>query len=170
MFFALKERIMIREATFSDAKMIAEIYNYYILNTVITFEVDPITPQEIVYRMEKYKEVGPYLVYEENGEIIGYTYVSKFRERKAYENSVESTIYLKNGLGGKGVGFKLYSELLSQVSAKYHTIIGGIALPNDASVKLHEKCGFKKVGHFSEVGKKFGKWIDVGFWQKAGNV
>jgi phosphinothricin acetyltransferase len=147
--------------------MIAEIYNYYILNTIITFELDPISPQEIVNRMKKYKEVGPYLVYEENGEVVGYTYVSKFRERKAYEHSVESTIYLKNGCGGKGLGSKLYSELLSRVSQPYHAIIGGIALPNDASVKLHEKCGFKKVGHFAEVGNKFGKWIDVGFWQKV---
>jgi L-amino acid N-acyltransferase YncA len=161
---------MNREAICSDAKMIAEIYNYYILNTIITFELDPITPQEILNRMEKYKEVGPYLVYEADGDAIGYAYVSKFRERKAYENSVESTIYLKNGFGGKGTGFKLYSELLSQVSAKYHAIISGIALPNAASIRLHEKCGFKKVGHFSEVGNKFGKWIDVGFWQKSGNI
>jgi len=162
-----RERIMIREAKFSDARMIAEIYNYYILNTIITFELAPITPQEIVTRMEKYKDVGPYLVYEENGEVIGYAYVSKFRERKAYEHSVESTIYLKNGFGGKGLGSKLYSELLSRVSSKRHAIIGGIALPNEESIKLHEKCGFRKVGHFSEVGRKFGKWIDVGFWQKG---
>ncbi len=161
---------MIREAIYSDAALIAEIYNYYILNTIITFELDPITPEEIINRMEKYKEVGPYLVYEENGEIIGYAYVSKFRERKAYENSVESTIYLKNGFGGRGLGLRLYSELLSQVSSQRHAIIGGIALPNEASIKLHEKCGFRKVGHFSEVGKKFGKWIDVGFWQKDGNT
>ena len=157
---------MIREAIASDAEMIAEIYNYYILNTIITFELDPITPQEVLNRMEKYKKVGPYLVYEEDGEVIGYTYVSKFRERKAYEHSVESTIYLKNGLAGKGLGSKLYSALLSQVSAKFHAVIGGIALPNEASVRLHEQCGFQKVGHFSQVGRKFGKWIDVGFWQK----
>jgi L-amino acid N-acyltransferase YncA len=161
---------MIREVMISDAKTIAEIYNYYILNTIITFEFDPLTPEEIAHRMENYRKVGPYLVYEEAGEVVGYAYVSRFRDRKAYENSVESTIYLKHGLGGKGVGFKLYSELLSRVSQQYHAIIGGIALPNDASVKLHEKCGFKKIGHFSEVGKKFGKWIDVGFWQKNGNV
>ena len=159
---------MIREATVSDAKAIAEIYNYYVLNTVITFEFDPVTPQEITQRMEKYKEVGPFLVYEEKGEVIGYTYVSQFRERKAYEHSVESTIYLKHGVGGKGLGAKLYSELLLQVSSQRHTIIGGIALPNEASVKLHERCGFIKVAHFSEVGKKFGKWIDVGFWQREG--
>ena len=159
---------MIREAELSDAGMIAEIYNYYILNTVITFELDPVTPQEILLRMEKYKQVGPYLVYEEDGEVIGYSYVSRFRERKAYEHSVESTIYLKHGFGGKGLGTKLYSELLSQVSSQRHTMIGGVALPNEASVKLHERCGFRKVAHFSEVGKKFGKWVDVGFWQKHG--
>ena len=161
---------MIRESTNSDARIIAEIYNYYIINTTISFELDPITPDEIVHRMKKYKEIGPYLVCEENGEIVGYTYVSRFRERKAYEHSIESTIYLKNGYGGKGLGSKLYSELLSKVSQEYHTITAGIALPNDASVRLHEKCGFKKVGHFSEVGRKFGRWIDVGFWQKSGNV
>ncbi|HET9914892.1 MAG TPA: GNAT family N-acetyltransferase [Anaerolineales bacterium] len=159
---------MIREAAFSDAVAIANIYNYYILNTVITFEIDPINPQEIIKRMEKYKEAGPYLVAEEDGEVIGYAYVSKFRERPAYEHSVETSIYLKNGCDGKGLGTKLYSELLTQVALKSHTIIGGIALPNEASVKLHEKCGFKKVAHFSEVGLKFGKWIDVGFWQREG--
>lgn len=161
---------MIREAKYSDVQMVAEIYNYYILNTAITFELEPVTPQEIMVRMKKSKEVGPYLVYEENGEVIGYTYVSKFRERKAYEHSVESTIYLKHGFGGKGFGTKLYSELLSQVAPQRHAIIGGVALPNEASVKLHERCGFKKVAHFSQVGHKFGKWIDVGFWQKDGNL
>ncbi len=160
---------MIREATFSDAGAIADIYNYYILNTVITFELDPITPQETIKRMEKYKEVGPYLVSEEDREVIGYAYVSKFRERPAYEHSVETSIYLKNGCGGKGLGKKLYAELLTQVALQRHTIIGGIALPNEASVRLHENCGFKKVAHFSEVGKKFGRWIDVGFWQREGN-
>jgi len=161
---------MIRKAQYSDAKAISEIYNYYIHDTIITFEMEPITPEEIVSRMENYQQVGPYLVYEESGEIIGYAYVSRFRERKAYENSVESTIYLKHGSGRKGIGFELYSKLLARVSAKYHIIVAGIALPNEASVRLHEKCGFKKIGHFSEVGRKFEKWIDVGFWQKSGDV
>ncbi len=156
---------MIREATFSDASAITAIYNYYVLNTAITFELCPITRGETVKRMEKYKEIGPYLVYEEGGEVIGYSYVSRFRERPAYEHSVESTIYFKNGCGGKGLGTKLYSQLLSQVQS--HVIIGGIALPNEASVRLHEKCGFRKVAHFSEVGWKFEKWIDVGFWQRG---
>lgn len=161
---------MIREAQCSDAQSIAEIYNYYIHNTIITFEMEPVSAEEIVSRMEKYQQIGDYLVYEENGDVVGYAYVSRFRERKAYENTVESTIYLKHGSGGKGVGFQLYSELFSRISAKYHVIVAGISLPNEASVRLHEKCGFEKVGHFSEVGRKFDKWIDVGFWQRSGNA
>ena len=158
---------MIRDALDSDAKSISEIYNYYIANTYITFEMEPVTPEEIKSRIEKYRQLGPYFVYEENNDVIGYAYVSRFRERKAYENTVESTIYLKHESGGKGIGFQLYSELLARVSENYHVIIAGIALPNDVSIRLHEKCGFKKVGHFSEVGRKFDKWIDVGFWQKS---
>ncbi len=160
---------MIREALQSDAKAISEIYNYYILNTIVTFEIEPITSEEILRRMESYKKIGPYLVYEDEKEIIGYAYVSKFRDRKAYDNSVESTIYIKNGYSGKGLGYILYSELLSLLLPKYHVIIGGISLPNEASIKLHEKLGFRKVGHFAEVGMKFGKWIDVGFWELIGN-
>ncbi|MDP1676345.1 MAG: N-acetyltransferase family protein [Bacteroidota bacterium] len=161
---------MIREAHVSDAAAIAEIYNYYILNTIITFELDPITSIDIAKRMVTYKRIGPYLVYEEHGQVIGYAYTSKFRDRKAYDSSVESTIYLRNGSEGKGIGYKLYSELLSLLLPKYHVIIGGISLPNEASVKLHEKCGFTKVGHFPEVGNKFGKWVDVGFWRRSGTV
>ncbi len=135
---------MIREAFDSDAQAISEIYNYYIINSIITFETEAITAEEIAHRMEKYKLIGDYLVYEESGVVIGYAYVSMFRDRKAYENSVKSTIYLKHGFEGKGVGFQLYSELLSRVSQKYHVIVAGIALPNNASVKLHEKCGLRK--------------------------
>ncbi len=159
---------MIRTVTPSDAPAIAEIYNYYVLNTIITFEMEVLTPEEIARRIEKYLKFGPYLVYEENREVVGYAYLSTFRERKAYENTVESTIYLKNGLSGKGIGFQLYSELFSQAASKYHTFVAGISLPNEASVRLHEKCGFTKVGHFAEVGRKFDRWIDVGFWQKNG--
>ena len=164
----IKEGIMIRIVTPPDALAIAEIYNFYILNTIITFEMEVVTPEEIDARIEKYLKIGPYLVYEENDEVLGYAYLSNFRERKAYENTVESTIYLKNGLGGKGLGFQLYSELFSQAASKYHTFVAGISLPNEGSIRLHEKCGFKKVGHFAEVGRKFDQWIDVGFWQKNG--
>ena len=160
---------MIRNVTLSDAAAIAEIYNYYISNTIITFELEPVTPEEICARIEKYLGTGPFLVYAADVEPIGYAYLSKFRERKAYEHTVESTIYLKHGWDGKGIGFELYSELLSRAALQYHTITAGIALPNRASVRLHEQCSFVKVAHFAEVGRKFGQWIDVGFWQRRGS-
>lgn len=158
---------MIREALNSDAGAIAAIYNHYIVNTVITFETEPVSAAEIAARMEKYKKTGPYLVYEENGEVTGYAYVSKFRERKAYDHTLESTIYVKNGCGGRGIGSQLYGELLARLGKTCHVVIGCIALPNEASVGLHEKLGFSRVGLFTEVGRKFDAWIDVGFWQKT---
>jgi L-amino acid N-acyltransferase YncA len=157
---------MIREVTIDDAVFITEIYNYYIENTVVTFEVEPISIEVMSSRILKYKAIGPYFVYEENEKVVGYSYISQFAERKAYQNTVEATIYLQNGYAKRGIGFLLYTNLLEKIKDKYHSVIGIIALPNDASVKLHEKCGFKYVGEFSEVGRKFDKWIDVGYWQK----
>jgi phosphinothricin acetyltransferase len=158
---------MIRTATYSDAWAIADIHNYYVINTSITFELECVAPYEIVQRIEQCEQIGPYLVYEEGKVVIGYAGIAGFRERKGCGHSVESTIYLKNGFGGKGIGFQLYSELLSKTVPKYQVVIAGIALSNIPSIRLHEKCGFKKVSHFSESARKFGEWIDVGFWQKS---
>ena len=159
---------MIRTVTMSDAWAIADIYNYYVINTAITFELECVTPYQIVQEIEQCGKIGPYLVYEEGEEVVGYALVSsEFRERRACTHFVESSIYLKKGFEGKGVGFQLYSELLSRTVSKYPAIIAGIALSNIPSIRLHEKCGFKKVSHFSESARKFGEWIDVGFWQKS---
>lgn len=157
---------MIREADIGDAKAISEIYNYYVVNTVITFEIAPVSCEEMALRIEKYKKIGSYFVYVYNTEIIGYAYISKFAERKAYENTVEPTIYIKQGFHKRGVGFELYSALLDSIKDTYHSVVAIIALPNDASVKLHEKCGFINVGRLTEAGRKFDKWVDVGYWQK----
>ena len=158
---------MIRTATKDDSVKIAEIYNYYITNTFITFEKEEIAANEIYTRISDV--IGsslPWLVLENNGEVIGYAYATKWRARPAYKHSVETTIYLSQDHGRKGYGKLLYSKLISELaSSGFHTAIGGIALPNDASVRLHESLGFKKVAHFQEVGYKFDKWIDVGFWQ-----
>ena len=108
----------------------------------------------------------PWFVYEEEGQIIGYAYANKWKGRCAYRFSVESTIYLKNGQQGKGIGSKLYTALLEVLrERKIHAVIGVIALPNANSQRLHEKFGFKKVAHFTEVGYKFNKWINVGYWE-----
>jgi len=157
---------MIRPVSKSDTQQIVDIYNYYILNTIITFEINPINATEMQGRIDKTAQKYPWLVYEADGEIKGYAYATAWKPRDAYQNTVESTIYLKHGTGGKGIGSLLYAELISKLrQKKTHTILGGIGLPNNASIALHEKMGFRKVAHFKELGYKFDKWIDVAYWQ-----
>lgn len=157
---------MIRTANYSDAWAIAEIYNYYVINTAITFELECVTAYRIAQQIERCQEVGTYLVYEEDRTIVGYACLSGLRQRMTDHHSVESVIYLKNGFGGKGKGFQLYSELLSKTVCKAQLIIAGIAPSNRAGIRLHEKCGFRKVPHFSKTARKFGEWIDLDFWQR----
>lgn len=158
---------MIRDAHENDFETIAEIYNHYVRATVVTFEESEIDQSEISIRINKVKSAGLWwLVSEENGQVIGYAYASKWHDRSAYRNTVEASVYLRHGSGGKGHGTMLYEELFNRLKAKgLHTVIGGIALPNPSSVKLHEKFAMSQVAHFKEVGYKFGQWIDVGYWQ-----
>jgi len=158
---------VIRVANTKDFQAIADIYNYYIRDTVISFEEIEIDDKEIERRVKKIETAGLYwLVFVEASKVIGYAYASRWNERSAYNRTVEISVYLDHQALAKGYGSKLYSELFDLLKKKsIHTIIAGVALPNEASVKLHEKFGMKKVAHFSEVGFKFGKWIDVGYWQ-----
>jgi L-amino acid N-acyltransferase YncA len=158
---------MIRTAIASDAHALADIYNNYILETIVTFEEQPVSPTDIAERIAEVATVPlPWLVYEHEGAIVGYAYASKWKGRCAYRFSVETTVYLAPGSIGKGIGTALYQALLMHLKGLgLHVAIGGIALPNAASVALHEKLGFSKVAQFSEVGFKFGRWIDVGYWQ-----
>jgi L-amino acid N-acyltransferase YncA len=158
---------MIRAATESDAQAIADIYNYYIANTVVTFEEQAISKNDILERMEKITGASlPWLVAEDGGVVIGYAYAGKWNVRSAYRHTVESTVYLSNSSVAKGWGTRLYQALFDTLRHKsIHVVIGGITLPNPASVALHEKFGMKQVAHFPEVGLKFGKWLDVGYWQ-----
>lgn len=157
---------MVRSATKEDALQINDIYNYYILNTSSTFEKTPNEVEELEARVKKTQAKYPWLVLEEEGIIKGYAYATDWKPRGAYRHSVESTVYLKNGESGNGYGTLLYQELLSQLQTQnVHAVIGGIALPNEGSIALHEKFGFKKVAHFKEVGFKFNQWVDVAYWQ-----
>jgi phosphinothricin acetyltransferase len=157
---------MIRSADISDAAGIRNIYNQYVINTTITFEENPVSIVEMESRIKNTIQVYPWLVYEENGKILGYTYAHKWRERSAYRYSVETGIYLDSAYVGKGIGTGLKRELLKVLKEKsIHTVICGIALPNEASIALCEKFGFEKVAHFKNVGFKMNKWIDVGYWQ-----
>ncbi len=158
---------MIRQAVATDAEAVACIYNHYIRETIITFVEQPVSPSEMAERIAQTAAASlPWLVAEQSDTIVGYAYASKWKERSAYRFSAETTIYLVPGCFGKGIGTSLYQALLKQLKdLGLHVAIGGVALPNAASVALHEKLGFRKVAHFGEVGFKFDKWIDVAYWQ-----
>ena len=159
---------MIRSAEARDGEALAELYNHYVINTVTTFETIPVVASEMANRVAQVQALGlPWIVMEEAGRLLGYACAVKWKQREAYRHSVESTIYLDADCPGQGYGSVLYGALLDQLDALgAHAILGGIALPNEPSVALHEKMGFVKVAHLSEVGRKFDRWIDVGYWQR----
>jgi phosphinothricin acetyltransferase len=157
---------MIRQARPSDAEAIVSIYNHYVTNTTISFEESPVSVKEMEGRIHEVMTTLPWLVLEEQGQVLGYAYATKWRVRHAYRYSVESTVYLDKHVLGRGHGRSLYSELLKELKERsVHCVIGGITQPNAASVALHEKMGFEKVAHFKQVGWKFEKWLDVGYWE-----
>lgn len=157
---------VLRPCTESDARRITEIYNYFVRETVVTFEEAPVDEAEMAGRIRDVSASHPWLVSEQNGIVVGYAYAAPWHKRCAYRASVESTIYIDREHCGHGIGTRLYRALLAELAARrIHFVVGAIALPNPASVALHEKLGFTKVGHFREVGRKFGAWVDVGYWQ-----
>ena len=158
--------IAIRDAVPSDAEAICAIYNHHVRETIVTFEETDVTADEMRARILGITAIYPWLVVESGGKLIGYAYGAKFHERAGYRPSVVTTIYVAEGSHRRGVGTTLYLALLERLREhEFHAAIGVIALPNDASIAVHEKCGFTKVGHLLEVGMKFGRWIDVGYWQ-----
>lgn len=157
----------IRGATAEDANGIAEIYNHYIAESTATFEETPVAAHAMRDRLVKTAaDKLPWIIVEENEKIIGYAYASKWNGRCAYRYSAEVTVYLAPNSIGNGVGTQLYHQLFAELRQRsYHVAIAGISLPNRASIALHEKFGMQRVALFSEVGYKFGRWIDVGYWQ-----
>jgi phosphinothricin acetyltransferase len=159
---------MIRPATPSDASALAAIYNPNVTGTIVSFETDPVSAEEMAGRIQRIQEAYPWYVREENGVILGYAYASQWKSRSAYQYSVETTVYVAAGQHRKGVGASLYQALLPELRIRgFHTALGGISLPNEASVALHEHCGFKWAGTLPEVGWKLGRWIDVGYWARV---
>ena len=157
---------MIRNIKAADAAAICDIYNYHVLNTVVTFEEEPVSITEMQSRIETITSRHPWLVYETDGKVAGYAYASQWKARAAYRHAAESSIYVAEGYIGRGIGKQLYAKLIDRLRTQgIHAVIGGAALPNEASVKLHEALGFKYVGTFTEVGYKFDKWIDTGYWE-----
>ena len=161
------KEINIRKATVDDAAAICKIYNHYVTQTIITFQVTAVLIGDMERSIQETLDADlPWIVAEQSGDVIGYAYASKWKSRCAYQFSVESTVYLSPDHLGKGLGSILLKQLLKEIrQINMHAVIAGIALPNPASVALHEKFGFRKIAQFEEVGYKFDQWIDVGYWE-----
>jgi L-amino acid N-acyltransferase YncA len=159
--------IEIRTATTADAEAIQRIYAPIVLETATSFEAVPPTVEETAGRIAATLQTHPYLVAVENGRVCGYVYASAHAERAAYRHSVNTTVYIAPQAQRTGVGRALYFELLPELKRRgFHAAFAGIALPNPGSVALHELVGFKPLGVYHEVGFKFGRWHDVGWWQR----
>lgn len=144
---------MIRKTTIDDSEAIAEIYNFYVLNSTVTFEVEPVTGGEIAKRIQASLDSHlPWLVAEVNGKIIGYCYATPWKARKAYQHSVEVSIYLDAQCQAQGVGTQLYTALFTHLKTRnLHAVMAGIALPNAASIALHEKFSMKRLHIFNKL-------------------
>lgn len=158
---------MIRDVTSADAAAIADIYNYYVLNDIATFEEQSVSEQQMAGRIQQVqRQQLPWLVSATDGQIRGYAYATHWKSRSAYRHSVEITVYADPQCAGQGVGSELYTSLFEKLrQLPVRTVLGGITLPNPASIALHEKFGMRKVAHLGAVGYKFGRWLDVGYWQ-----
>jgi phosphinothricin acetyltransferase len=159
--------VRIRPAAASDAAAIADIYAHYVRETVITFDTDPPSTAEMAERIASGGDLYPWLVAEEDGALLGYAYAAAFRTRRAYRFAVETTVYLRPGSQGRGLGSALYRPLLETLATQGFTqAVAAITLPNEASVRLHERLGFTHAGTYRQVGWKLGQWLDVGLWQR----
>jgi len=159
--------IAIRTATTADAPAIQRIYAPIVTDTAISFEEIPPSVKEMAERIASTLQTHPYLVAVNDGKVCGYAYAGRHAHRAAYRHSVDTTVYVATEARRSGVGRALYSELLAELKWQgFHAAFAGIALPNPASVSLHESVGFVPLGIYREVGFKFGRWHDVGWWQR----
>ncbi len=160
--------IQIRTVTLDDAQKCLDIYSYYVLNTTITFEYDTPTLDEFKQRIQKITQKYPYLVAIIDNEIVGYAYATSYKERAAYDWSVETTVYVKKDKHGLGIGNVLYSQLEQSLKEKkIVNMLACITYPNPKSIDFHTNFGFEKVGHFPKVGYKFNEWRDIVWMQKV---
>lgn len=155
-----------RFATVNDAASMLEIYRPYVQETPISFETECPSNEEFQRRVLERSGKYPWLVCEVDGEIVGYAYAGAFHARRAYQWSVESTVYIKEGCHRRGIGRDLYENLFQILKGQgVVNVIGIITLPNEGSQKLHEHFGFVQAALYKDIGFKFDKWWDVGYWQ-----
>lgn len=154
---------MIRPVNSSDAQQITDIYNHYILTTTVTFEVEPLTTDQMADRIRAFSALGPYIVDEVDGKILGYAYAHQWKERAAYAHTWETTVYVAPDAHHAHVGSRLMEELIARCrrQPEIWTLIACITETNHASCLFHEYLGFEKVSHFKGVGMKMGQRLDV---------
>jgi phosphinothricin acetyltransferase len=164
-----RDEVLIRPGTPGDLVGINAIYNRFVVESPVTFDVNPVTIEERTSWFDQFDTDGPHrlMVSAQNSQVVGFAYSKEFRQRRAYETSVEPSIYLTPDASGRGIGTLLYTALFEALADEdLHRACAGITLPNDASIALHEKCGFRPVGTFEEVGRKFGRFWSVRWYQK----
>ena len=160
--------VLVRGAESGDLPALTDLYNHYVKSSPATFDLEPASLASRRLWMTRYANAGPHRLFVaiDQGALAGYATSGKLREKPGYLTSVETTVYCAPDVGGRGVGTRLYAELFPMLRERgVHAVMGGIALPNDGSVALHEKFGMKKVAHFEQTGFKFDGWIDVGYWE-----
>ena len=165
--------VTIRAATLEDLPVLTDIYNHYIIHTPVTFDLQPYTPEERRAWFDEHAAGGRYrllVAVSDDGETLGYATSSRWRPKAAYETTVESSIYCHPAATRQGIGTRLYEALFAAIAHHdVHRIVAGMTLPNPASMALHERFGFTRVGDFAEVGRKFGRYWDVGWFQRPMN-
>ena len=162
--------VRIRPPMRADLARLTEIYNYYVMNTPVTFDVEPYTVERREAWFGQFGMAGRYrlLVAEGDAGVVGYAGSMRFRPKPGYDTTVETTIYCAPEAVGKGIGNRLYAALFEALRGEdIHRYVAGYALPNPATAALHERFGFKVVGVFSENGRKFGKYWDVCWTERA---
>jgi phosphinothricin acetyltransferase len=165
---SLKDR-RIRDAVVGDLPALTAIYNHYVVHTPITFDIEPFTVEQRAEWFKLHSETGRYrlLVAEEAGTVVGYAGTGPFRAKRAYETTVETTIYCAPHATGRGIGTLLYGALFEALKGEdVHRALGGVTLPNAASVALHTRFGFVEVARFNENGRKLGRYWDVAWFEK----
>lgn len=164
---AMNDDILLRPAQLKDAAALLNIYKPYITDTIITFEYDVPTLEEFTERVRDISSKFPYIVAEENKEILGYAYAHTFRERAAYNWSVETSIYVSLSKRRSGIGRLLYDELERLlIKQNITSAIACVSYPNPDSIRFHESLGYKTVGHIEKCAYKLGQWCDIVFMEK----
>lgn len=161
----------IRDACEADVPRLLEVYNHYVEHTHVTFDLEPVSLDARLLWFEAFDVTGPYrlFVIADGGDVLGYASSGRFRAKAAYDRSVETSIYLAHDAGGRGVGTALYAHLIDVLEEEpmIHRAYGGVAIPNEASIALHHRLGFKQLATFTEVGFKFGRYWDVTWFERA---